>query len=256
VTEIAALVTGGSRGIGLGVTRRLLEDGYRVAVNGVRSAAEVESTLAELEELGEVLYVPGDVGDAAARNRIVEATLAAFSRIDVLVNNAGIMSPGRNDMLVANEADFDTVVAVNLKGPFLLTQSVAVHMIEVRRTDPSFRGCIVNVSSISAVLASTDRAEYCISKAGVSMATKLWASRLAEHGIDVYEVRPGIVGTDMTAEVTERYDYLIEHGLTLDKRWGTPDDIASVISVLARGDLPYATGQVLTIDGGLTVPRL
>ncbi len=256
MTETAALVTGGSRGIGLGVTRRLLEDGYRVAVNGVRSAAEVESTLAELEELGEVLYVPGDVGDAAARNRIVEATLAAFSRIDVLVNNAGITSPGRNDMLVASEADFDTVVAVNLKGPFLLTQSVAVHMIEVRRTDPSFRGCIVNVSSISAVLASTDRAEYCISKAGVSMATKLWASRLAEHGIDVYEVRPGIISTDMTAQVKEKYDYRIEHGLTLDKRWGTPDDVASVISVLARGDLPYATGQVLTIDGGLTVPRL
>ncbi len=256
MTEIAALVTGGSRGIGLGVTRRLLEDGYRVAVNGVRPAAEVESTLAELEELGEVLYVPGDVGDPSARDRILEATLAAFGRIDVLVNNAGITSPGRNDMLAANEADFDSVVAVNLKGPFLLTQSVAVHMIEVRETDPSFRGCIVNVSSISAVVASTDRAEYCISKAGVSMATKLWASRLAEHGIDVYEVRPGIISTDMTAEVREKYDDLIEHGLTLDKRWGTPDDVASVISLLARGDLPYATGQVLTIDGGLTVPRL
>ncbi len=256
MTETAALVTGGSRGIGLGVTRRLLEDGYRVAVNGVRSPSEVESTLAELEALGEVVYVAGDVGDPAARDRIVAATLAAFGRIDVLVNNAGITSPGRNDMLAAKEADFDTVVAVNLKGPFLLTQLVALHMIEVRLTDPSFRGCIVNVSSISAVVASTDRADYCISKAGVSMATKLWASRLAEHGIDVYEVRPGIVSTDMTAEVAEKYDYLIEHGLTLDKRWGTPDDVASVISVLARGDIPYATGQVLTIDGGLTVPRL
>jgi NAD(P)-dependent dehydrogenase (short-subunit alcohol dehydrogenase family) len=159
-------------------------------------------------------------------------------------------------MLAANETDFDTVVAVNLKGPFLLTQSVALHMIEQHKTDPSFRGCIVNVSSVSAVLASTNRAEYCISKAGVSMATKLWASRLSEYGIDVYEVRPGIISTDMTAGVTEKYDSLIEHGLTLDKRWGTPDDVATVISVLARGDLPYATGQVLTVDGGLTVPRL
>ena len=256
MTETAALITGGSRGIGLGVARRLLEDGYRVAVNGVRYAAEVEPTLAELEALGEVLYVAGDVGDSAARDRIVEDTLAAFGRIDVLVNNAGITSPGRNDMLAANEADFDTVVAVNLKGPFLLTQSVALHMIEQQKTDPSFRGCIVNVSSVSAVLASTNRAEYCISKAGVSMATKLWASRLAEYGIDVYEVRPGIISTDMTAGVTEKYDSLIEHGLTLNKRWGTPDDVASAISVLARGDLPYATGQVLTIDGGLTVPRL
>jgi len=174
----------------------------------------------------------------------------------VLVNNAGITSPGRNDMLAVNEADFDTVMAVNLKGPFLLTQAVARRMIEQHEADPSFRGRIVNISSISAVLASTNRAEYCISKAGVSMATKLWASRLAEHDIDVYEVRPGVVESDMTVGVKAKYDDLIEHGLTLDKRWGTPDDVGRAVSALARGEIPYATGQVLTVDGGLTVPRL
>jgi len=256
VTERVALVTGGSRGIGLGISRRLLEDGYRVAVNGVRSAGEVEPTISELEALGEVVYVQGDVGDASDRDGIVAATLSAFDRIDLLVNNAGITSPGRNDMLAVSEADFDTVIAVNLKGPFLLTQAVAAHMIDRRHADPSFRGCVVNVSSISAVMASINRAEYGISKAGVSMATKLWATRLAEFGIDVYEVRPGIVTTDMTAGVTEKYDDLIEHGLTLDRRWGTPEDVGTAVAALARGEVPYATGQVLNIDGGLMVPRL
>ncbi|GMQ85754.1 MAG: 3-ketoacyl-ACP reductase [Acidimicrobiia bacterium] len=256
MTGNVALVTGGARGIGLGISRRLLEDGYRVAANGVRPPEDVEPVLAELAGLGEVIYVRGDVGDAAARDEVVAATLAALDRIDVLVNNAGITSPGRNDMLAVNEADFDTVMAVNLKGPFLLTQAVARRMIEQHDADPSFRGRIINISSISAVLASTNRAEYCISKAGVSMATKLWASRLAEHDIDVYEVRPGIVESDMTVGVKEKYDDLIEHGLTLDKRWGTPDDVGRAVSALARGEIPYATGQVLTVDGGLTVPRL
>ncbi len=256
MTAPVALVTGGARGIGLGISRRLLEDGYRVVANGVRSAEEVEPVIAELEALGDVMYVRGDVGDAQARDQLVTDTMAAFHRIDVLVNNAGITSPGRNDMLAVNEADFDTVMAVNLKGPFLLTQAVARHMIDQHETDSSFRGRIINISSISAVLASTNRAEYCISKAGVSMATKLWASRLAEHDIDVYEVRPGVVKSDMTAGVTEKYDRLIEHGLTLDKRWGTPEDVGAAVSALAAGRIPYATGQVLTIDGGLTVPRL
>ena len=254
MTAPTALVTGGTRGIGLGIARRLLEDGYRVAVNGVRPSAEIEPVLAELEALGEVTYAAGDVGDRDDREGIVAATIEAFDDIDLLVNNAGITA--RSDMLSGSEDDFDRVIAVNLKGPHLLTQAVAMLMIDRRETDPSFRGCIVNVSSISAELASTHRAEYCISKAGVSMATKLWASRLAEHGIDVYEVRPGIVSTDMTAEVKEKYDELIAQGLTLDRRWGTPDDVAAAVAALARGDVPYATGQVLTIDGGLMVPRL
>ncbi len=256
MTEKTALVTGGTRGIGLGIASSLVGDGYRVAVNGLRSPDDVEPALAELRSHSEVTYARGDVASAADRKHIVATTLGAFGAIDLLVNNAGITSPGRNDMLAASEADFDTVIGVNLKGPFLLTQAVAAHMIERRETDASFRGCIVNISSISAELASTNRAEYCISKAGVSMATRLWATRLAEFGIDVYEVRPGIVTSDMTAGVTEKYDNLIEQGLTLDKRWGTPEDVGTAVAALARGDVPYATGQVLTIDGGLMVPRL
>lgn len=256
MTDRVALVTGGARGIGLGITRRLLADGWRVAANGVRSPADVEPTMTELATRGDVTYVAGDVGDSVARDRIVATALTAFGRIDLLVNNAGITSPGRADMLDVLEADFDTVIATNLKGPFLLTQAVAHQMIEQRDADPHARGCIINISSISAVLASTNRAEYCISKAGVSMATRLWATRLAGHGIDVFEVRPGVIKSDMTAEVTDKYDELFEHGLALEKRWGTPEDVAAAVAVLAAGEIPYATGQVLTIDGGLTVPRL
>jgi NAD(P)-dependent dehydrogenase (short-subunit alcohol dehydrogenase family) len=256
VTARTALVTGGTRGIGLGIARRLLGDGYRVVVSGLRPPADVAGVLDELAALGEVDYVPADLADPAARDQLVAASLSSLDHIDVLVNNAGITSPGRKDILEVEEGDFDTVMAVNLKGPFLLTQAVARHMIERREADASRRGCIVNVSSISAELASTNRAEYCISKAGISMATRLWATRLAEFGIDVYEVRPGVIATDMTANVTGKYDALIADGLTLDRRWGTPDDVAAAVSALAGGAIPYATGQVLTIDGGLMVPRL
>lgn len=256
MTGRVALVTGGARGIGLGITRRLLEDGWRVAANGVRSTTEVEPVMTGLAATGEAIYIPGDVGDPAARDDIVATVRAHFGRVDLLVNNAGITSPGRADMLDVKEADFDKVMAVNLKGPFLLTQAVARQMIEQPATDPAARGCIINISSISAVLASTNRAEYCISKAGVSMATRLWATRLAEYGIDVYEVRPGVIQSDMTAGVTDKYDELLRQGLALEARWGTPEDVAGAVSVLARGEIPYATGQVLTIDGGLTVPRL
>lgn len=256
MTVQTALVTGGTRGIGLGIARRLLDDGFQVAVNGVRAEVEVASVLGELREQGRVEYVAGDVGDPAGRAGIVQHTVDAFGRFDVLVNNAGITSPGRNDMLDVAEADFDRVLAVNLKGPFLLTQAVAARMIDQAHTEPSFRGCIINVSSISGELVSTNRSEYCISKAGIAMATKLWATRLADHRIDVYEIRPGVIDTDMTAPVKEVYDRRIEQGLTLEPRWGSPDDVGAAVSVLASGALPYATGQVLTIDGGLTVPRL
>lgn len=255
MTARAALVTGGSRGIGLGIVRSLLADRVAVAVNGVRPADEVAPVIDELAESGEVTYVRGDVSAAADRGRVVAAVIEAFGAIDVLVNNAGITSPGRKDMLAADPGDFDAVIGVNLKGPFLLTQAVASHMIEAGTQDGARRS-IVNISSISAVLASTNRAEYCMSKAGLSMSTKLWAARLAEHDIDVYEVRPGIIATDMTAGVTEKYDRLIADGLTLERRWGTPDDVGAAVAGLVRGDLPYATGQVITVDGGLTLPRL
>lgn len=256
MTIRTALVTGGSRGIGLGIAEKLLTDGYRVVVNGKRDAEDIVETLDGLSRLGDVTYVAADVGSAADRSLLVTKTLAAVDRLDVLVNNAGITSPGRKDILEVTEEDLDTVLAVNLKGPFLLTQSLAVHMIKEHAVDTSFRGCIVNITSISAVVASPNRAEYCISKASLSMTTMLWATRLAEHGIEVYEVRPGVIRTDMTAPVADRYDSMIEAGLTLDRRFGTPQDVAAAVAALVRGDIPYATGQILTIDGGLTISRL
>lgn len=256
MTTRSALVTGGSRGIGLGIALRLLADGYRVVINGLRDREAVMETLDELSQLGDITYVAADVGTADGRARLATETLAVVGRLDVLVNNAGITSPGRRDILEATEEDLDTVLSVNLKGPFLLTQRLARHMITEREADPEFRGRIVNITSVSATLATPNRSEYCISKAGLSMATKLWATRLAEYGIDVFEVRPGVIQTDMTAPVAEKYESLIEAGLTLDRRFGLPEDVASVVAALASGEIPYSTGQILTVDGGLTVGRL
>ncbi len=256
MTERSALVTGGSRGIGRGIAERFLADGYRVVINGVRDAAAVADVVDALADLGDITYVAADIGTEAGRTQLVVETLQAVGRLDVLVNNAGITSPGRKDMLEATEEDLDTVLAVNLKGPFLLTQALARHMIEHHESDPGFRGRIVNITSISAAVASPNRSEYCISKAGLSMTTMLWATRLAEYGIDVFEVRPGVIRTDMTAPVTEKYEALIQGGLTLERRFGTPEDVASVVAALAAGNVPYSTGQVLTVDGGLTIARL
>lgn len=256
MTTRSALVTGGSRGIGLGIAERFLTDGYRVVINGLRTPGAVSDTLETLSRLGDVAYVSADVGTAEGRERLVSEALAAVDRLDVLINNAGITSPGRKDILEATEEDLDTVLSVNLKGPFLLTQSVARHMIEEHERDPAFRGRIVNITSISAALATPNRSEYCISKAGLSMTTLLWATRLAEYGIDVFEVRPGVIQTDMTAPVAEKYEALIENGLTLDRRFGMPEDVAAVVAALAAGDIPYSTGQIITVDGGLTVGRL
>ena len=256
MTTRSALVTGGSRGIGLGIAQRLLTDGYRVVINGVRDHNAVMQTLDDLSHLGDVTYVAADVGTAEGRSHLATETLAAVGRLDVLVNNAGITSPGRKDILETTEEDLDAVLSVNLKGPFLLTQIVASHMIEERESDPEFRGRIINITSISAALATPNRSEYCISKAGLSMTTMLWATRLAEYGIDVFEVRPGVIQTDMTAPVAEKYEALIKDGLTLDRRFGMPGDVAAVVAALAAGNIPYSTGQILTVDGGLTVGRL
>jgi NAD(P)-dependent dehydrogenase (short-subunit alcohol dehydrogenase family) len=179
-----------------------------------------------------------------------------YGRLDLLVNNAGIAPPSRDDILDAAEASFDKVFDVNLKGPYFLTQAAARWMVEQRHADAAFDGCIINISSISAEVASVNRGDYCMARAGTSMATKLWAVRLAEFGIRVYEIRPGIVATDMTAGVKEKYDKLIAEGLTLERRWGTPEDVGRAAAALARGDFPYATGQVVTLAGGMTIGRL
>lgn len=252
-----ALVTGGSRGIGLGIAEALAESGFDLAVNGRRDDADVADALDSLRQHGaDVLYCQGDVGEADQREAMVQAARQHFGRLDVLVNNAGVAPAVRADLLEAGEESFDRLLRINLKGPYFLTQRVARWMIEQRERDAEFAGVIVNISSISATLASTDRGEYCISKAGVAMATQLWAARLAEFGIAVYEVRPGVIRTDMSAAATEKYDRLFAEGKVLPSRWGTPADVGRAVAALARGDLPYATGNVITIDGGLSVQQL
>ena len=257
MTGKVALVTGGSRGIGLGVAKALVANGYHVAINGRREAAEVEPVLAELRSAGaEAMYCRADVAELPDHARMLDEIFARFGRLDVLVNNAGVAPDVRADILQATPGSFDRLISINLRGPYFLTQAAARRMIEQRHKDPTFRGCVINVSSVSATVASVNRGDYCISKAGIAMATMLWAARLAEFGIDVYEVRPGVIATDMTAAVTARYDALIAGGLTVEKRWGTPADVGRAVAMLARGDLPYATGQVLNVDGGMTIQRL
>lgn len=252
-----ALITGGARGIGLGIAQCLAREGFDLALGGVRDKAAVAAVVDGLRTAGaDVLYVQADVGDAAARGRLVEAVKSRFGRLHVLVNNAGVAPQVRADILEATEESFERVVRTNLQGPYFLTQACANWMIAQSRSDPSFRGCIVNVSSISATVASIHRGEYCISKAGVGMATQLWAARLGEYDIPVYEIRPGIVKTDMTAGVQAKYDKLLADGLAIQHRWGTPDDVGKAVAALARGDFTYSTGQIIMVDGGLAVPRL
>ena len=251
-----AFVTGGTRGIGLGIARALGAAGFRVAVNGRRGPREVAGVIDQLNAGGDAIYCQGDVGELAHHEVMLRHVREQFGRLDVLVNNAGVAPEVRADLMEATPGSFDRVMSINLRGPYFLTQAAAKWMVEQRQADAGFRGCVVNVSSVSAAIASVNRGDYCISKAGVAMATQLWAARLAEFGIDVYEVRPGIIATDMTAGVREKYDALIAGGLLLEKRWGTPEDVGRAVAVLARGELPYATGQVLHVDGGAMVRRL
>ena len=252
-----ALVTGGGRGIGLGISKCLAAEGCDLAVCGLRPEEMVKPSLDELQGLGaDVLYCQADVADKEARHRMLSAVQGHFGRLNVLVNNAGVAPKVRADILEATEESYERVMRINLQGPYFLTQAAANWMIQQQRADEGFEGCIVNVSSISATVASPNRGEYCISKAGLSMATRLWAARLGEVGIPVYEIRPGLIETDMTRPVQDRYDQLIAAGLLVQSRWGTPEDVGRAVATLVRGDLPYATGQVLVVDGGLTLERL
>lgn len=252
-----ALVTGGARGIGFGISESLARDGFDLVVCGQRGTDDVREPMEALEGLGAAVhYVQADVSDAAARQRLIESIRDRFGRLHVLVNNAGVAPRVRNDILETTEESYDWVLGVNLRGPFFLTQQVANWMLEQRQADPAFEGSIVFVTSISSTVASTNRVEYCISKAGLSMAAQTWAVRLAEFGIPVFEVRPGVIQTDMTAGVQEKYDRLIEGGLMLQPRWGYPSDVGKAVAMLARGDLSYSTGQVIMVDGGMLVDRL
>jgi len=243
-----ALVTGGARGIGAGIAVELARKGCDVAVLDVTSAEETTAQVVAAGRKG--LAVTGDVTCPGDRARALAAVEEAFGRLDVLVNNAGVAPKVRADILEVTEDSYDRVMGINLKGPYFLTQAVAKWMIRQRAERPDDWMCIVNVSSISAYTASPSRGEYCISKAGVSMATKLWAARLAEHGIGVYEVRPGIIATDMTAAVRDKYDKLIAEGLTPIRRWGASADVAAAVAACAEGDLRFSTGEVINVDGG------
>ncbi|TMI82210.1 MAG: 3-ketoacyl-ACP reductase [Bacteroidetes bacterium] len=252
-----ALVTGGSRGIGFGIAVQLAANGFDLAVNGTRLASDVEEAIKKLKDLGnDVIYCRGNISSSTDRENVIHQVKEHYGRLDVLVNNAGVAPKERKDILDATEESFEDVISTNLKGTYFLTQRVANWMIEQKKNDRAFGGCIINISSISATVASVNRGEYCISKAGISMATKLFAIRLGEFNIPVFEVRPGVIHTDMTAGVKEKYDKLIEEGLCVQRRWGEPDDVGKVVASLAKGDFMYSTGQVIMVDGGLTIPRL
>ena len=252
-----ALITGAGRGIGLGIARCLAADGCDIAVCDVHEQDVLAPVLEELHERGaEVLYCLADVSDPDARHTMIGEIRKRFGRLNVLVNNAGVAPKVRADVLEATEESYQRVMRINLQGPYFLTQAAARWMVQQRQQDAGFAGCIVNISSISATVASPSRGEYCISKAGVSMATKLWAARLGEFNIPVYEIRPGVIKTDMTKPVTEKYDKLIAEGLCVQARWGMPEDIGRAVAMLVRGDLAYSTGQVIMVDGGLALPRL
>lgn len=252
-----AVVTGGSRGIGLGCALALARSGFDLAIAGRRPESACTAALDALRQTGaEAIYFVCDVADASQRTDLLAGIQARFGRLNVLVNNAGIAPRERRDILEATEAIFEEVLRTNLQGPYFLTQVAARWMVKQKQADAAFRGCIVNVSSVSATVVSVNRGEYCISKAGVHMATRLWAARLAEFGLPVYEVQPGIIATDMSAGAKAKYDRLIAEGLVPEQRWGWPEDVGRAVAALARGEIPYATGQVLVVDGGLTLPRL
>jgi 3-oxoacyl-[acyl-carrier protein] reductase len=252
-----ALVTGGARGIGFGVARELAREKFDLAICGVRDSSAAAPALAELRQLGaEALYIQADISDTSARRNLLETVREKFGRLHVLVNNAGVAPKIRADILEATEESFEWVLKVNLQGPYFLTQQCARWMIAQKKAGPDWRGCVVNISSVSATEASVNRGEYCVSKAGLAMATALWAARLGEFDIPVYEIRPGVIHTDMTAPVQAKYDKLIAEGLLVQSRWGMAEEVGRAAAILARGELSYSTGQILMVDGGLTLRRL
>ena len=246
------LVTGGTRGIGLGVARALKWDGWELLLSGRRAEADVKGVL---DELG-AAYLPADLSNREERGRLIEAVRSRYGALDALVNNAGRAPSVRADLLQASEESFDEVLRTNLYGPYFLTQALAADMLERRRVEASFKPAIVFVTSVSAAMASPNRGEYCVSKAGLSMAARLFALRLAPHGVPVYEVRPGVIQTEMTAAVKDLYDRRIAEGLIPEGRWGQPEDVGKAVAALLRGDVPHASGTVIHIDGGLSLPRL
>lgn len=252
-----ALVTGASRGIGRAIALELAAAGHDIIVNFHSREEAARSTVDAVAALGRTaLASRADIASAADRRRLLEEVRGRFGRLDLLVNNAARAPRAREDILDAGEEGFDEIIAVNLKGPYFLTQAVARWFIEIKKEDPSRRLSIINISSLSEYAPSVDRGDYCIAKAGVGMITRLFAARLAEHGIRVNEVRPGIIATDMTRGVKDKYDRLIAGGLTPIRRWGAPEDVARAVRALAGPDFDFATAIAVDIDGGFHLQRL
>lgn len=251
-----AMITGAGRGIGRAIARRLGADGYQLVLVARSPKEAYQDLLTELEEAGTAcLYISADISSAQDRIRILQQTIDQFHEIHVLVNNAGIAPLERKDLLEMTEASYDRVMQVNTKAPLFLTQLVARQMIQ-QPVRGKKRGTIVNISSCSAQCSSISRGEYCISKAGVSMLTTLFADRLAPEGILVHEVRPGVIATDMTAAVQDKYDHLIQNGVFPIRRWGQPEDVANAVSAFCSDDFLYTTGNYIDIDGGFHIKRL
>lgn len=253
-----ALVTGGGRGIGRGIVLALAGAAYDLVVNYAGNEAAARDTVAAAVRAGEAAGQPiraklcqANVADESDRERLLRFTRDQFGRLDLLVNNAGVAPAVRADLLETSPESFDRLLGINLRGPFFLTQSAARWMLEQQADPPpDYLPQIVNISSVSAYTASLNRGEYCIAKAGLAMMTKLYAARLGEAGIRVYEVRPGVIETDMTAGVHERYDRLIQEGLTPIRRWGQAADVGRAVAAIAQGALPFSTGEVINVDGG------
>jgi 3-oxoacyl-[acyl-carrier protein] reductase len=257
-SQRVAIVTGSSRGIGRGIALSLAERGWDIVINYHSNAAAAEEVRLAVQGLGaDALLVQADLANLADLSHMVDATLERYGRIDLLVNNAGVGPRQRVDLLSTTVESYDEVMATNLRGPFFLTQRVANEMIAQLQAGKISTARIVNIGSISAYTSSPSRAEYCISKAGVGMLTIVFADRLAEYGINVYEIRPGIIATDLTSVVKEKYDRMIfEEGLTPIRRWGQPEDVAKAVVAVAEGLLPYSTGEVINVDGGFHLHRL
>lgn len=256
VSKKVAFITGSSRGIGYGIARQLNQEGYITVMSGTSSAGKAAEALKSLPFSENALYVQGDISSAQDRQSFLDTILSSFGRIDLLVNNAGVAPSVRLDILETTEESYDRVMGINLKGMFFMTQLFANAMLSLKDRLSDYSPRIVNISSMSSFTSSTNRGEYCISKAGISMVTMLFADKLAEAGIPVFEIQPGIIATDMTSGVQEKYDKLIAEGITPIRRWGTPQDIADAVSVCAGGKLDFATGQVLHLDGGFHIRRL
>lgn len=257
-----ALVTGAGQGIGRGIALRLAREGHIVVINDVvadpantdHGAYEVKRTIEAAGGRAEVFKA--DIASAEQRLAMIEFIDLQFGRLDLLVNNAGVAPKQRVDILQAGEETFDRLISINLKGPYFLTQLAANRMIAWKKAGRITTPRIVFITSISAYTSSPARGEYCVSKAGLSMAVRLYADRLGEYGIPVIEIRPGIIQTPMTSVVKDKYDKLIAEGLLINRRWGLPEDVAAVVAAVARGDLDYSTGESIEVSGGFNVRRL